>query len=93
VVTWIVVAVVVLALVVLVLVALPLLGRLSALNRAALKLQQRQEQAMRLQEGAATLEQSILAVQQRAERAAERAAVIKAGRGEQHEPKHAYLGS
>jgi dihydroxyacetone kinase len=84
--------VVVLALVVLVLAALPLAGRMAALQRAALKLQQRQIQAMRLQEDAATLEQSIQALQQRAEIAAGQVAVIKAGHGSDHQPKHAYLG-
>ena len=92
-VTWIVVAVIVLAFVVLGLALMAVAGRLPELRRAALKLQRRQEQALKLQEGAATLEQSILALQERAQLAAGQVAVIQAGRGEQHHPKHAYLDS
>jgi hypothetical protein len=78
---WIVIAVVVLALVVLVTVTLPVIGRLSGLQRAVLRLQRRQDDAMRLQAGAAELEQTMLGLQRRAETMQERLAVITAGRG------------
>lgn len=81
-VTWIVVAVVVLALLVLVLAVMSVVGRLSALQRAARRLQLRQEEAMRLQQGAATLEASVAALQQRAELAQEQMVAI---RGRRHD--------
>jgi hypothetical protein len=79
---WIVIGVVVLALVLLVAVTVPVVGRLSGLRRAVLRLQRRQEEAMRLQQGAAELEQTMLGLQRRAETMQERLAVIQAGRGE-----------
>jgi hypothetical protein len=79
VVTWIVIAVVVLALLVLVLAVLPVLGRLNTLQRALRRLQLRQEEAMRLQEGAAVLEASVAALQQRAEFAQEQMTAIRGG--------------
>jgi hypothetical protein len=78
---WIVVAVVVVAVIVLVAAVVPLSGRLSALRRAAVKLQRRREDAMTLQAAAAELERSVAALQERAEQAQRRLAVIKAGRG------------
>jgi hypothetical protein len=57
------------------------LGRLTGLQRAARRLQLRQEQAMKLQERAAVLTESIAALQERAESTQNRVAVIKAGRG------------
>jgi type II secretory pathway component PulJ len=61
---------------------LSLLGRLSGLQRAATRLQRRQEQATRLQHGAAVLQRSIAALQDRAEQSQRQVAVIKAGRGD-----------
>jgi hypothetical protein len=81
VVTWIVIAVVVLALVVLVLAVMPVMGRLNTLERALRRLQLRQEEAMRLQEGAAGLEASVAALQDRAQLAQDQIAVI---RGDHH---------
>ncbi len=79
---WIVIGVVALALVLLVAVTVPVVGRLSGLRRAMLRLQRRQEEAMRLQQGAAELERTLLGLQRRAETMQERLAVIQAGRGE-----------
>jgi hypothetical protein len=78
---WVWIAVVAVALFVLVFAAVRLLGRLSGLRRAAGKLQRRQEEAMRLQAGAAKLEQTMLGLQQRAERAQEQVEKIQAGLG------------
>ena len=88
---WIVIAVVVAGLIILVAVTLPVLGRLSALRRAAVKLQRRQDEAMALQAGVARLEQTVLQVQQRAETMQDGIAVIKAGRGD-GTGKHALPG-
>jgi hypothetical protein len=87
VVTWIVVALLVLAVLVLVLAVMPVLGRLKTLERAVRKLQLRQEEAMRLQEGAATLEASVAALQHRAEFAQEQMTAIRGG----HHGQPAYL--
>jgi hypothetical protein len=81
VVTWILIAAVVAGLIILVAVSLPVVGRLSALRRAVLRLQRRQEEAMALQAGAQRLEQSLLGLQRRAATTEERLAVIKAARG------------
>ncbi len=78
---WIVIAAVVAGLIILVAVSLPVVGRLSALRRAVLRLQRRQEEAMALQAGAQRLEQSLLGLQRRAATTEERLAVIKAARG------------
>ena len=78
---WVWIAVVAIALIVLVVAAVRLLGRLSELRRAAGKLQRRQEEAMRLQAGAAVLEQTVLGLRQRAEQAQEQVEQIKAGLG------------
>jgi hypothetical protein len=80
---WIVIAVVVLALVLLVAVTVPVVGRLSALQRAVLRLERRQGEATQLQEGAAELQETLLGLEQRAETMQERLAVIQAGRGDQ----------
>ncbi len=80
-VTWILIAAVVAGLIILVAVSLPVVGRLSALRRAVLRLQRRQEEAMALQAGAQRLEQSLLGLQRRAATTEERLAVIKAARG------------
>jgi len=87
---WIVIAAVVLGLIVLVAVTVPVIGRLSALRRAVRGLQRRQQEALRLQAGAAELERTLTGVQRRAETAQERLALIKAG----HDGtgKHAFLG-
>ena len=79
---WIVIAAVVAGLIILVAVTPPVVGRLSALRRAAVKLQRRQDEAMALQPGVARLEQTVLQVQKRAETMQEGLAVIKAGRGD-----------
>jgi biopolymer transport protein ExbB/TolQ len=81
VVTWIVIVVVVIALFILALAIWAVLSRLPHLQRAALRLQKRQEAAMGLQTGAARLQESIAGLQQRAERAQDQIAVIKAGGG------------
>ena len=78
---WVWIAVVAVALFVLVFAAVRLLGRLSGLRRAAGKLRRRQEEAVRLQAGAAELEQTVLGLQQRAERAQEQVEKIRAGLG------------
>jgi hypothetical protein len=79
---WIVILVVVVGLIVLVLAFWPLVGRLAALQRAALRLQKRQEQAMSLQQSALVLEQTVAGLQERAERMQDQLAVVKAGRGD-----------
>jgi len=78
---WVWVAVVVLALIIMGTAVMSVLGRLSELDRAARKLQARQAEAMKLQEGAAVLERSVLAVQERAELMQERVESIQAGLG------------
>lgn len=78
---WIVIAAVVAGLIILVAVTLPVVGRLSALRRAAVKLQRRQSEAVALQAELTRLEQTVLQVQKRAETMQEGIAVIKAGRG------------
>ena len=78
---WIVIAAVVAGLIILVAVSLPVVGRLAGLRRAAVRLQRRQEEAMRLQEGTQVLEQSLQGLQRRTETMQERLAGIKAGRG------------
>ena len=77
---WIVIAAVVVGLIILVAASLPLLGRLSKLRRAAVKLERRQAEAMALQAGVARLEQTVLQVQKRAETMQEGIALIRAGR-------------
>jgi hypothetical protein len=81
VVTWIVVAVVVLSLLILGAAILSVLGRLTGLQRAARRLQLRQEQAVKLSERAGVLTETIAALQERAESTQQQVAVIKAGRG------------
>jgi hypothetical protein len=76
---WIWIAVVVLALVILGAATVPLVGRLSALQRAAARLQRRQAEAMKLQQSAAMLEQTLLGLQQRAELTQERIEAIAPG--------------
>jgi uncharacterized protein YlxW (UPF0749 family) len=78
---WVWIAVVVIALIVLIFAASRLLGRLPALRRAAVKLQRRQEEAMVLQAGAEQLQETVLGLQERAERAQDKVAEIKAARG------------
>ena len=80
-VTWIVVAVIVVSLLILGAAILSVLGRLTGLQRAARRLQLRQEQAMKLSERAAVLTETIAALQERAESTQNKVAVIKAGRG------------
>jgi hypothetical protein len=71
----------VVAVIVLIASFVPVLGRLSGLRRAGAKLQRRRAEAMKVQASAAVLEQSVLAVQHRAESAQQRVAAIKAGLG------------
>jgi hypothetical protein len=78
---WIVIAVVVLGLVVLVVAAGSVMGRLAKLDRAGRKLQRRQAEAMKLQQDAVVLEDSVAGLQRRAEIMQAQLAVIKAGRG------------
>jgi hypothetical protein len=59
----------------------PVLGRLSGLRRAVTKLQRRQADAMRLRAAGVELERSLVALQERADEAQRRLAVIKAARG------------
>ena len=62
---WIWIAVVVLALIILGAAAAPLPGKLGGLRRAAMRLQRRQAEAMRLLPAAADLEQRVLGLQER----------------------------
>jgi len=78
---WIVIAVVVLALVVLVVSVGSVMGRLARLDRAARRLERRQAEAMKLQQHAVVLEETMAGLQQRAEVMQGQVAVIKAGRG------------
>lgn len=78
---WVWIAVVVIALIVLVSVGSRLLGRLFELRRAATRLQRRQEEALKLQAGAETLQRTVLGVQQRAEHAQQAVEQIKAATG------------
>jgi ABC-type multidrug transport system fused ATPase/permease subunit len=77
---WVWIAVVVIALVVLVAVAMKVLGRLHGLERAARRLQHRQQEALALQSNADQLQETILGLQERAERAQEAVAGIPAAR-------------
>jgi hypothetical protein len=72
---WIWIAVVVVALIILVVAGVRLFGRLGGLQRAA-RLQRRQADAMKLQEAAGELEQTLLGVQERAEAMQERLAAL-----------------
>jgi biopolymer transport protein ExbB/TolQ len=80
-VTWIVIAVVALALIILVAVVFSVLNRLNRLDRAARVLQRRQAEAMKLQQDAEVLEDSVAGLQRRAEIMQAQLAIIKAGRG------------
>lgn len=64
---WIWIAVVVVAVVIMGAAGAPLVGRLSGLQRAVGRLRRRQAEAMTLQQGAETLQQTVLGLQQRAE--------------------------
>jgi uncharacterized protein YoxC len=78
---WIVIAVVALALIILVVAVFSVLNRLNGLDRAARRLQRRQAEAMKLQQGAVVLEESVAGLQQRAEIMQAQLAAIKAGQG------------
>ena len=78
---WVWIAVVVIALIIMGSAVVSLLGRLSGLRRAAVRLQRRQEEALKLQEGAAVLERSVLGLQERAEIMQGRIETIQAGLG------------
>jgi len=82
VVTWIVVAVVVSAFVVLGLAARPVLVRLPRLRRAALRLQQRQQQAESLLAGATALQGRAEVMQRTLATTEQRLTIIKAKRGQ-----------
>ena len=78
---WIAIAVVVLALIVLTASVFSVLNRLNGLERAARRLERRQVEAMRLQQHAVVLEETVAGLQQRAEVMQGQLAVIKAGGG------------
>ncbi|MEU4692805.1 hypothetical protein [Actinoplanes sp. NPDC023714] len=78
---WVWIAVGAIALIVLGTAAARLLGRLPELRRAAGKLQRRQQDAMKLQAAAEELQRTVLATQQRAERAQDAVTQIKANLG------------
>ncbi|MFF0378007.1 hypothetical protein [Actinoplanes missouriensis] len=78
---WVWIAVGAIALIVLIFAATRLLGRLPDLRRAAVKLQRRQEEAMRLQVAGEELQRTVLVVQQKAERAQDAVTQIKANLG------------
>jgi Tfp pilus assembly protein PilN len=65
---WIWIGAVVVALIALAVAGVKLLGQLAGLQRAAVRLQRRQADAMKLQAGAAELEQTLTGLQQRVER-------------------------
>jgi hypothetical protein len=88
---WIVIAAVVLGLIVLVAVTVPVVGRLAGLQLAVRRLRRRQQEAMKLQAGAAQLEQTAHALLRRAETVQERLALIGAGNGEPT-GRHAWPG-
>ncbi|WP_184956563.1 hypothetical protein [Paractinoplanes abujensis] len=76
---WIWIAVVVIALIILLAVGVRLLGKLDGLRRAGLRLQKRQADAAKLQAAAAELQETVLAVQQRAEIAQDHVAALSPG--------------
>ncbi|HWS32853.1 MAG TPA: hypothetical protein VN408_08925 [Actinoplanes sp.] len=78
---WVWIAVVVIALIVLSVAALKTLGRLHGLERAARKLQHRQEEALALQAAGERLQVTLEGLQERAELAQDHVETIKAGRG------------
>jgi Flp pilus assembly protein TadB len=78
---WIVIAVVVLALIILVAAVFSVLNKMTKLDRAARRLQRRQAEAMKLQQHAVVLEESVAGLQQRAETMQAQLAIIRAGRG------------
>jgi hypothetical protein len=88
---WIVIAAVVLGLIVLVAVTVPVVGRLAGLQLAVRRLQRRQQEAMKLQAGAAELERTLQTLQRRAGTMQERLALIRAGHGEPT-GRHAFPG-
>ena len=87
---WIVVAVVVLSLIILAVAVVPLFGRLAGLERAMVRLQRRQSEALTLQQGAEQLQGTLAELQERAELMQHRIELVKAGRGTS-DGKHAYL--
>jgi hypothetical protein len=78
---WVWIAVVVVALIILGSAIMSVAGRLAGLQRAAGRLRRRQQEAMKLEQGAAVLEQSVLGLRERAEVTQERVASIQAGLG------------
>jgi large-conductance mechanosensitive channel len=78
---WIVLGVVLLALVILAASVFAVLDRLNGLERAARRLQRRQTEAMKLQQDAVVLEETVVGLQRRAETMQGQLAVIKAGHG------------
>ena len=78
---WIVLGVVLLALVILAASVFAVLDRLNGLERAARRLQRRQAEAMKLQQDAVVLEETVAGLQRRAETMQGQLAVIKAGHG------------
>jgi hypothetical protein len=78
---WVWIAVAAIALVVLVFAVSRPLGRLPELRRAAVRLQRRQEEALTLQAAGEELQQTVLSLQQRAERTQDSITQIKANLG------------
>jgi hypothetical protein len=78
---WIVIAVVIVAVILLVAAVVSVLGRLSGLRRAMLRLHRWQQEATQVQAATAEVERTLIALRERAEEAERRVAVIKAARG------------
>jgi hypothetical protein len=87
---WILIGAGVLGLIILAAVSFPLLGKLGDLRRAGERLQRRQADAMKLQDNAERLQETLLGLEQRATTMQEGLALIKAGHGEPT-GKHAWV--
>jgi hypothetical protein len=83
---WIVIAAVVAGLVILVAVSVPVVGKVSGLRRAAVRLQRRQQEAMELQAGAERLEQTLLGLERRADTMAEHLSAVRGRAARPHGP-------
>lgn len=80
---WIALALIGLALLVLLLVARAVLGRLPRLHRAVRRMQLREEQVLRLQDRALTLQETVAGLEQRGLVAQQRLAARSGGGGHQ----------
>ncbi|MFG1604402.1 hypothetical protein [Actinoplanes sp. NPDC049265] len=87
---WILIGAGVLGVIVLAAVSVPLLGKLGDLRRAGERLQRRQADALKLQDNAEQLQETLLGLEQRTTTMQERLALIKAGHGEPT-GKHAWV--